>query len=244
MIEVMLVEDEEIIRGLLKKMVEKVEGFTVTTECGDVSSALEAYEKNPVGVVFVDIDLGGESGLGLAQKICDINPNVKIVFATAHSEFMADAFEIYAFDYLVKPFNMDRVVRTLNRIKEEGIHVEAAGAASIELNQDKLAVKGKEELVLLDVEDIIFIERSNGTTRIVTTDGEYVNSVSLTDLEAKLSSKQFMRCHRSYIVNISKIKKMTQYGRWTYTVHMKGTEETALMTYEHYEIIKNSLSKS
>lgn len=241
MIEVMLVEDEEIIRGLLKKMVEKVEGFKVTLESGDVSSALEAYEKNPVGVVFVDIDLGGESGLGLAQKICKINPNVKIVFATAHSEFMADAFEIYAFDYLVKPFNMDRVVRTLNRIKDSVAGGATINEAAMELHQDKLAVKGKEELVLLDVEDIIFIERNNGSTRIVTTDEEYLTGVSLTDLETKLSPKQFMRCHRSYIVNLSKIKRMSQYGRWTYTVHLKGTDDTILMTHEHYEMIKNSL---
>ena len=67
---------------------------------------------------MMDIDLKGESGMECARIISDMNPKVKIVFTTAHSEYMADAFEIYAFDYIVKPYNMERLNRTLNRIKD------------------------------------------------------------------------------------------------------------------------------
>jgi two-component system LytT family response regulator len=192
-----------------------------------------------------DIDLNGESGLECARQLCDINPKVKIIFATAHSEYMADAFEIYAFDYLVKPFNMDRVTRTLNRIKDAGeftgrtVKHNSIVSADHEPYKDKLAVKGKEEILFVDIKDIVFIERISGTTRIVSKDGNYNTSQSLTDVEQKLNMRDFIRCHRSYIINLSKISKLTQYGRWTYSVNFRDCAETALMTHYNYDKIKD-----
>lgn len=245
MISVMVIEDDEHIRRILRKMIEKVEGFTVVSEAEALKEAIDKYNEEPVEVVFVDIDLNGESGLECARQLCDINPKVKIIFETAHSEYMADAFEIYAFDYLVKPFNFDRVTRTLNRIKDTGEfterNVKHDGAASEEYEpyKDKLVVKGKEEILFIDVKDIIFIERINGTTRIVTKDGDFNTSQSLTDVEKKLNMRDFIRCHRSYIINLSKISKLTQYGRWTYSVSFRDCTDTALMTHYNYDKIKD-----
>jgi DNA-binding response OmpR family regulator len=110
----MVVEDEEHIRSILKKMIEKNDGFKVVSLCGDFASAISDFIKLRPDVVFMDIDLKGESGLECAKAICEVEPKVKIVFATAHSEYMANAFEIYAFDYLVKPFSY---IELLARIK-------------------------------------------------------------------------------------------------------------------------------
>lgn len=146
MIEVMLVEDDELIRGLLKKMVERVEGFAVTAQASTPDEAVEAFNKAPTGVVFVDIDLNGESGLYCARRLCDISPDVKIVFATAHSEYMADAFEIYAFDYIVKPFNLERIRRTLEKIKDMDIRLKnSAGAAENEGSVGEVTVSATAE---------------------------------------------------------------------------------------------------
>lgn len=270
MIEVMIVEDDELISGLLRKMVERVDGFTVTYEAAMPSEAVQEFSKAPAKVVFVDIDLNGESGLDCARRLCDISPDVKIVFATAHSEYMADAFEIYAFDYIVKPFNMERISRTLNRIKDMERKVLGNPTASRQLMTDekdgaleakgmhdlsdreemasgkkpsaallnKLAVRGRDEIAFVDIRDVIFAERLNGSTRIVTAKEVYRMNISLTELMEKLPESEFMRSHRSYIINVPAISKLTQYGRWTYTVSFKDTTETALMTYENYEIIK------
>lgn len=239
MIEVMIIEDEERIASLLKKMIERVEGFLVTEVCHSVTEALEAYEKKQVPVVFADIDLNGESGMECAAKICDQNPKVKVIFATAHSEFMADAFEIYAFDYIVKPFGMDRVTKTLNRLKEQmGDGMQPVNPVVVtEPIKDKLVVKGKEEIVFIDMDDIIMVERVNGITRIVTGERTYNTSQSLTDLEGKLPTTVFLRSHRSYIINMTKIEKMVAYGRWTFNVSFKGTKETALLTHDKAESI-------
>ena len=185
----------------------------------------------------MDIDLKGESGLECAKVISEIDPKVKIVFATAHSEYMANAFEIYAFDYLIKPFDLDRIGKTLNRIKET-MPVSLVSDRAETSHEEKLLIRGKEEINLIDIKDIIMIERIDGVSRIVTKDEKYLTSQSLSSLEEKLDATRFMRCHKSYIIRVDAIKKLEVYGRWTYTVHFKDTAETALMTNQKYDEIK------
>lgn len=239
MINVMVVEDEEQIRHILKKMIEKNEGCSVVSACENFASAISDFIRLRPDAVFMDIDLQGESGLECAKAMTEVDPKVKIVFATAHSEYMANAFEIYAFDYLVKPFDMARIHKTLNRIKEIMAAKETPekGESSLE----KLIIKGKEEINIIDVKDIIMIERTDGMSRIVTKEDVFLTSQALGALEEKLDPERFMRCHKSYIIRVEAIRKLEVYGRWTYTVYLKDTEETALMTSEKYEEIKKRL---
>lgn len=250
MIKVMIVEDEPEIRKILGKMIEKQDGFTVVAACGDFAGGITAFMKYRPEVVFMDIDLAGESGLDCAKTITELEPKTKIIFATAHSEYMANAFEIYAFDYLVKPFNLERVEKTLTRIK--GIREAFQCAKDVttpeetsdkilapsEQHKDKLMIKGKEQMTFLDKKDIILVERLDGETIITTKDGEFHTSASLGSIEEKLDEKEFMRCHKSYIINLSCISQIEVYGRWTYTVKLKGTAATALMTSQKYEEVK------
>lgn len=250
MIKVMIVEDEPEIRRILGKMIEKQDGFTVVAACGDFAGGITAFMKYRPEVVFMDIDLGGESGLDCAKTITELEPKTKIIFATAHSEYMANAFEIYAFDYLVKPFNLERVAKTLTRIKdiqeafrgnrEKAVSEETGDkvVTTTEQHKDKLMIKGKEQMTFIDKKDIILVERLDGETIITTKDGEFHTSASLGSIEEKLDTAEFMRCHKSYIINVSMITQLEVYGRWTYTVKLKGTDATALMTSQKYEEIK------
>lgn len=242
MIKVMIIEDEPEIRKLLRKIVERQEDFEVVSEAGDFTTAVTEYTKYRADVVFADIDLNGESGLECVKVLLELNPKLKVVFATAHSEYMANAFEIYAFDYLVKPFNVERVVRTLGRIRETYIknHVEVtpSTAEHLEQHKDKLLIKGKEQISFVDKSEIIMVERVENATCIVTKDETYRTSIGLGEIEEKLSKTEFMRCHKSYIINISMISKIEPYGRWTYVVRFKGIDDTALITAQNYEELK------
>lgn len=244
MIKVMLIDDEPEIRRILHKMVERQADYQVVSENGDFAGAMADFAKYRPDVVFMDIDLNGESGLECARVLTELDPKLKIIFATAHSEYMANAFEIYAFDYLVKPFNMERVVKTLDRIRNS-IMQENSVKDSVpdrvvkpERYKNKLFIKGKEQAFLLDMEEIILVERLEGYTSIVTAKERYRTSISLSDIEEKLNTGEFMRCHKSYIINISKIVRIEPYGRWTYVVKFKDTDATALMTAQNYEEIK------
>ena len=240
MIRVMIVEDEEQIRKILKKMIEKTSDCEVVSSCGNFAAAISDFIKLRPDVVFMDIDLGGESGLECAKAITEVDPKVKIVFATAHSEYMANAFEIYAFDYLVKPFDLERIGKTLSRIKSMTAEKEAEPRS--EAMCEKLIIRGKEEINLIDTKDIIMIERTDGISRIVTKGETFLTAASLSSIQEKLDPEKFMRCHKSYIIRIEAVKKLEIYGRWTYTVTLKNTEETALMTSEKYNEMKQKLS--
>lgn len=241
MIKVMIIEDEPQIRKLLRKIVEKQEGFDVVSEAEDFAGAVTEYTKYRADVVFLDIDLKGESGLECVKVLLALNPKLKVVFATAHSEYMANAFEIYAFDYLVKPFNVERVNKTLARIRENSIASDEKAVQSeehLEQHKEKLLIKGKEQISFVDKKDIILVERAESATQIVTKEEIYRTSISLGEIEEKLPAGDFMRCHKSYIINISKISKIEPYGRWTYVVRFKGASETALITAQKYEELK------
>ena len=240
MIKVCIIEDEPEIRRLLRMIVERQDGFQVISESGDFASAVSEFAKYRPDVAFVDIDLNGESGLECAKILTELNPKLKVIFATAHSEYMANAFEIYAFDYLVKPFDVEKVRKTLSRIKGESMKevVIEDTVAEPEKYSDKLMIKGKDQVAFVDKKEIIFIERSENATNIVTKEENYKTSVSLSGIEEKLNPTEFMRCHKSYIINISKISKIEPYGRWTYIVKFKGIGESALMTAQNYEEIK------
>ena len=239
MIRVMIVEDEEQIRNILKKMIEKTSDCEVVSSCGNFAAAISDFIKLRPDVVFMDIDLSGESGLECAKAITEVDPKVKIVFATAHSEYMANAFEIYAFDYLVKPFDLERIGKTLDRIKSmtPGKDPEVKAETSFE----KLVIRGKEEINLIDTKDILMIERTDGMCRIVTKDETFLTAASLSSIQEKLDPDEFMRCHKSYIIRMEAVKKLEIYGRWTYTVTLKDTDETALMTSEKYNEMKQKL---
>lgn len=246
----MVVEDEQEIRKILKKMIQKQDGFEVVSDCGDFASAITDFTQYRPDVVFMDIDLNGASGMDCAKVMTELDPKVKIIFATAHSEFMANAFEIYAFDYLVKPFNMERVEKTLSRISAlsqvqspvceqfPADEPEESTVKETEHSKDKLLIKGKDQLIFVDKKDIILVERIEGNTLITTAHEVYRTSASLGSIEEKLDEKEFMRCHKSYIINLSMISKIEVYGRWTYTVSLKNTDSTALMTAQKYEDIK------
>lgn len=252
----MVVDDEPAIRSILEKMIEKQEEFRIVSSCGTFAEAVTDYTKYRPEVVFMDIDLAGASGMECAKVMTELDPKVRIIFATAHSEFMANAFEIYAFDYLVKPFNLERVEKTLSRIRSmegEGLfsheHVIQADEISqgegcdgtlksSELHKDKLLIKGREQLIFIDKKDIIMVERVDGATYITTAVETYKTSVALGNIEEKLEESEFMRCHKSYIIKLSEISQIEVYGRWTYIVKFKNTECTALMTAQKYEEVK------
>ena len=118
-IKVMLIEDEAGMRLLLKKIIGKHPEFEVVAECEELTEAVIAFNRKKPEVVFLDIGIKGQNGIECAKILTDLNPKVRIIFATAHTEYMSEAFELYAFDYLVKPFDLERVNRTLGRIVEQ-----------------------------------------------------------------------------------------------------------------------------
>lgn len=239
MLKVMIVDDNEGMRLVLKKAVEKA-GHTVAAmaKCG--AEAIELADEHRPDVIFMDVEMPEMDGVETAKRIQDIDPRIMIVFATAHEEYRKEAFEVYAFDYLVKPFEMKRLNETLERITalKAGKLEAAVPAAPMPQKSSKLLLRHKDGISLVDASDIILIQRESRSTVIYTTTDKHVTSETLSELEQRLSSEKFFRCHKSYIINIDRITRIYPYGRWTYIVKLKDTELDALMTQERYAMLQ------
>lgn len=244
-LKVFICDDDAGMRLVLRKAVEKIEGFDIVGEAEDGDSALLLIDELRPDIVFIDVEMPKISGIECAQKIVDINPKIIIIFATAHAEYMSDAFSIYAFDYLVKPFKIERIYQTLGRIKAMKDVQQEKGIRKV-IRQDKglekILLKNKEGISLVDMSDIIIIQREERSTVIYTKDSSYITSESLSEIEERLNKTLFFRSHKSYIINLAMINKIFPYGRWTYIVKLKGTDKDALLTHDKYEEIKDIFS--
>lgn len=247
-ITVLICDDDPSIRMILKKRIQRTAGFIVADEARDGREALEKYDALRPRVVFLDVDMPEVSGIDCAREILDKDPECKLVFATGHEEYMGEAFEVYAFDYLVKPFNLERLDATLDRIREmdekqramRSGEVREAGRRSL---TDRLMVKHRDGVIFLDPEEILLIQREDRATVMYTVgEGRYVIPETMQEIEDKLDSSVFFRCHKSYIINIHHIRNITPYGRWTYVIQLDGTRHDALITHDKYDELEKRFS--
>lgn len=239
---VLIVDDDAGMRDIMKRIVAKAEGFELAGEADNGRDALELVDALKPHVVFLDVEMPGMTGIECAHAIQDMNPVIVIIFATAHDAYMGDAFEVYAFDYLVKPFKVERVLQTLERCRDRLLlqHVKPletpVPAGQKRAVDGRMMLHHREGVAFLDLKDVLLVQREDRATVLYTTgDGRYVTSDSLGDMEERLPSDVFFRCHKSYIINLNQIRDITPYGRWTYVVRLEGTKQDALITHEKFE---------
>lgn len=241
LISVLIADDDPGMRLILRKKIQATDGFFVVGEAVTGEEAMTLYDKLNPQVVFLDVDMPGKTGVECAHLIQDQNPACILIFATGHEEYMGEAFQVYAFDYLVKPFKLDRLEQTLERI-EDRLHrthpepMPAPRPAEPRNAAGRLMLRHKDGVTFIDMEDILLVQREDRATVIYTeNNGRYVLGETLSETEARLDPDIFFRCHKSYIINLKRIRNITPYGRWTYVVQLEGTDHDALITHEKYE---------
>lgn len=234
-ITVLIAEDDPDMRFVIRKVVEEVEGVRVIGEAGDGLEAIKLIEELSPQVVFVDIDLPGKNGVELAREIFDFNPGTFIVFATALSEYRREAFDVYAFDYLVKPFKMNRVRQTMDRIKMV-LSGKIAGRSKHylkNLNENagrKLLFRNDSKLVYLNLDDIIYVTKEGRKSVIYFIGGQIRSNEKLSVLEEQLEGYPFFRSHSGFIVNLNMVKELIPTGRSSYELVMENTKTRPLIT--------------
>ena len=254
-IRVVIADDQEGMRLILRKMIERAEGFTLCAEADNGADVLDLVEKHKPHVCFLDVEMPGMTGLECAKAIQDTDPHTMIVFATAHDDYMAQAFEVYAFDYMVKPFKLERVMKTMERIRQViGLRCSQACAsastpavATIKARSaaasGRIMLRHKDGVNFVNQADILLVQRENRSTVLYATEGRrFETSEALGDVQDRLDPQIFFRCHKSYIINLNVIDSITPYGRWTYVVHLVGTSQDALITHEKYEELESMFS--
>lgn len=176
-IKVLIVDDEKGMRTIIKKILAKSGGFEVIGDTNNGEEAIGMFSEHRPKVVFLDIEMPEYNGIYCAKKLIDIDPKTIIIFATAHSEYMPDAFQLYAFDYLIKPFKVERVMQTLDRIKTLNKPIYEDGIDKIikhENGLDKLMIKSKEGISFVNTKEIVLIQREESSTVIYTKSDKFI----------------------------------------------------------------------
>ncbi len=192
----LIVDDEDLARKLLEKYVSNTKDLTLVHSFSNAMELREFLLTNIVDIIFLDINMPELSGMELVRTL-KVKPN--IIITTAYNEFALEAFEHNVTDYLPKPFSYERFLKAINKAKERTNKITG-------LENKFFFVKSGYDIVRLMYDDIQFIEGMREYVKINTTDQKTISLNSLNELEIKLPRDIFIRVHRSYIVNISKIK--------------------------------------
>lgn len=196
MIRTLIVDDEPLAHDIIEAYVDKIPDMEIVGKCDNAIEANELIQKGEVDLVFLDIQMPEMTGIQLVRSLT--NPP-KVVFTTAYAEYAVDGFDLNAVDYLLKPIAFERFLQAVNKVKE--------GMSSTVTNADDFFfVKADKKLIKVHFSEILFIEGLKDYVIIKKEQGRVIALQTMKSLEQKLPSDIFMRVHRSYIVNIQKIK--------------------------------------
>lgn len=225
MLKAYIVDDEPLARDELKYLLLRSKQVEILGESDCIDQTLADVQALRPDIIFLDIDLEGENGLALARQLESLENPPAIIFATAYDEYALQAFERAAIDYILKPFEEDRIVKTLKKIaKMKRIGGFEANSSQSPVGSDlngKIAVFVDERIILLTYSDIVYLESSEGKCTIKTSTQTYKVNEALVVWEKKLSTAPFIRVHRSYIVNLEHIQEIEPWFNSTYNLIMK-----------------------
>ena len=196
----LIVDDNQIARMALKKLVEQVQNLELVAECNDAIEAYNYLSKNPVDLVLLDIEMPDMSGLDLIKKLGNRKP--LIIFTTAKTDYAVEAFELSVVDYLVKPVTLPRFIQAVEKANEA---LESDRQEVKIEDQGFVFVKDNGVLKRISIDDILYLEAMGDYVKVHTAHKFHVVHATLKSLEEKMPSSKFTRVHRSYIVAVNKI---------------------------------------
>ena len=231
----LVVDDERLARKELILMLKEFENINVIGEADDVPSAIEAINKLNPDVIFLDIQMPGESGFDLLNKI---DTEAKIIFVTAFDEHAIHAFEINALDYLLKPINPERLKLSIERLELDS---EDAENQDKKLNYDDyLLLNLNNHLKFLSISSIISITSAGDYSNILLDKNKKgLTLKSMKEWEKRLPEKHFCRIHRSTIINMNYIERIEEWFNNSYRVYLKNIKDPMVMSRRYASKLKN-----
>lgn len=234
-----IVEDDPYFVKYLVLMLNKYEFLNITNIFVNGESFLKALNQGLVcDIVFLDIDLPGITGFQIGNRIKNICTDTKIVFVTGHAEYAVNAFDLDAIDYLLKPFDQERLRRCLERVKASYI-IKTINQKTDSIPIYKIIENGN--IIILKTKDIIFIEKLKKQVVFHTLLGIYKRYGIIETLEKELLPQGFLRSHKSYIVNPKYIKKIEKWGDRAYQIKFDNTKNTALLSRSKVQLLRDTI---
>jgi DNA-binding LytR/AlgR family response regulator len=203
-----IVEDIQIAADFLRKFCEKSDLVEVKGHFLNVTDALEYLDRERVDLLFLDVEMPGANGFELLDRL---TYSPMIILTTSKTEYAFNAFQYHVNDYLKKPFTYKRFLEAIDKLQQQS--AEAAPAqqpalhnpAASQTDTEVLFIKADDKLIKVRKDDILFLESMRDYVKFVTPSKNYMTYSTLKNMEEKLNGQTFLKVHRSYIVNLSKI---------------------------------------
>jgi DNA-binding LytR/AlgR family response regulator len=231
-----MADDESGILLLLSSIFSELEDALIVGTAKNAKDAMELVKDQSPDLALLDIELPDMSGIELAEKLREIKPDLAVVFITAHQEYSLDAFRLYAFDYILKPVDEERVKTTFRHIqrmlssKNNNSNPQTA-VISINFGSEKVLVK---------LSEIFYIEKTGRHTIVCCVNGEFKTRETLQELEKRLGTT-FFRSHKSYIINTEQIEKVIACSNY-YEVKLKNCKTRALLSRDRHGALEEYLN--
>lgn len=214
----LIVDDERLARKELINLLRRFDNIEIAGEAGDSKTAIEMIKENSFDVIFLDIQMPGESGFELIEKI---ETSAKIIFVTAYDEFALRAFDVNALDYLLKPVNPVRLEKALERL-EDTIQRNITPVKKLEY-EDTIFIQVGSAMKFLKVNKIVCIFSAGDYSEVNTSDGlKGLTSKTMKEWEERLPGNSFYRIHRTSIININYVNNVDKWFEDSYQVTLKG----------------------
>jgi two-component system LytT family response regulator len=249
-ITVLVVDDEPIARRAIVRLLAEDPELELLGECGDGVSAVQAIRDRSPDLVFLDIQMPAITGLDVLATI-GAERMPATVFVTAYEQYAVKAFEANAVDYLVKPFSRERFAATLQRVRQRLAQPAGSSAqATAQILQaldalrqreaylQRIPVRVDEHVVLIDVDDIIWVKAARNIVEIHLASGMHEHRGTMAALAARLDPRHFARVHRSAIVNIRRVKAIHPWFNGHHVVTLDTGQQLRMSRYQNEAFLK------
>ncbi len=203
MLSCIAVDDEPLALEVIKKYIAKIYFLELKGAFTDSFEAKKLLETTPVDILFLDIQMPDINGIEFSKLVSQ--QNTAVIFTTAFSEYAVEGFNVDAIDYLLKPIEYDRFLKSVYKAKE---YIDFVN--NRELEEGYIFVKSDYQMVKINLKDIIYIEGLDDYIKIYMPQKSVLTLMTLKTISQKLPSQEFFRVHRSYIVPIRKIENVTK----------------------------------
>ncbi|MCT4707087.1 LytTR family DNA-binding domain-containing protein [Enterobacteriaceae bacterium H16N7] len=222
---VIIVEDEVLAQQELNWLIKNHSQMDIVATFDDGMDVLKYLQHHEVDAIFLDINIPSLDGVLLAQNISKFAHKPFIVFITAWKEHAVEAFELEAFDYILKPYEESRIIGMLQKLEaaHQQLTAPQTPASSSRENLTINLVKD-ERIIVTDINDIYYAEAHEKMTFVYTRREAYVMPMNITEFCSRLPENHFFRCHRSYCVNLSKIREIEPWFNNTYILRLRDLD--------------------
>ena len=234
-----IVDDEQLALDELSYLLKSVGDVSVVAQGRNGLEAINLIKEHSPDLVFLDVQMPGLDGFGVIKKLLDRKISLpQIVFATAFDQYAVKAFEVNAVDYLLKPFDKKRVNQAVDRARKK---LQGTSASTDKLDSlvkmleaqrpqnSKVLLRSAGRLFLVDQKDVCFASIEDGVITVVSSSLEgQSNCRTLEELLASLDADMFWRAHRSFVVNINRIKEVVPWFKSSYQLRMDDRKQTEI----------------